>query len=115
MELKRGDVVRVDFDPVIGRELAKSRPAVIIQNDIGNEVAPTVIVAAVTSHSPKKATFPFCVAIPAGVAGLDKPSLVTCAHIRTVDKSRIKKCLGHLPDKIMPSLDRALKVSLALR
>ena len=87
----------------------------IVQNDIGNEVAPTVIVAAVTGHSPKKATFPFCVEIPAGVAGLDKLSLITCAHIRTVDKSRIKKRLGHLPDKILQSLDRALKVSLALR
>jgi mRNA interferase MazF len=44
----RGMVVAVGLDPTIGREIRKTRPCVVIQNDIGNKNSPLVIVAAVT-------------------------------------------------------------------
>ena len=114
MQIQRGDIVVVDFDPVVGHELAKQRPAVIVQNDVGNRAAPTTIVAAVTQYTPGKATFPFCVEIPQGAGGLTKHSVVNCAHIRSIDKVRIRKRLGALPGKIVAEMDDALKVSLAL-
>ena len=114
IEVKRGDVVHVRFDPVVGREIGKTRPAVVIQNDVGNRVAPTTIVAALTAYSAKKAEYPFCVTIATGEAGIRKRSVVNCAHIRTVDRSRIRKRLGELDAVTMDAVDEALRVSLSL-
>ena len=49
MQIKRGDVILVNLDPVVGSEQGKTRPALIVQNDIGNEYSPTTIVAPITS------------------------------------------------------------------
>ena len=46
---RRGEIWLVEFDPSRGHEIKKTRPAVIIQNDIGNRYSPVTIVAAVTS------------------------------------------------------------------
>ena len=51
------------LDPVVGRETGKTRPVLIIQNDIGNMYSPTTIVAVITEYSKKKASYPICVAI----------------------------------------------------
>jgi mRNA interferase MazF len=84
MTFHRGDTVQVNFDPVVGHEIGKTRPAVIVQNDVGNKVSPTTIVAAITDHSDKKAAYPFCVKVPRGVGGMRKQSLINCAHLRTI-------------------------------
>ena len=47
---KRSEVYLVNFDPTIGSEIRKTRPALILQNDIGNEFSPITIVAAITSQ-----------------------------------------------------------------
>jgi len=114
MQIRRGDIVQVNFDPVIGHEIAKSRPAIVIQNDVGNELSPTTIVVAVTAYAPNKARYPFCVEIPRGTGGISKRSLANCAHIRTVDKVRLVKRLGAIPGDLMAKVDAALAVSLAL-
>ena len=114
MQVERGDVVLVDFDPALGHEIAKARPAVIVQNDVGNQVAPTTIAVAITAYTPRNVTFPFCVEVPLGSGGLAKRSVVNCAHIRSIDKVRIRQRLGSLPAGLMGQVDRALKVSLAL-
>ena len=49
ISIRRGDVVLVNLDPVVGSEQGKTRPALIIQNDIGNEYSPTTIVAPITT------------------------------------------------------------------
>jgi mRNA-degrading endonuclease toxin of MazEF toxin-antitoxin module len=46
---KRGDLYLVEFDPARGHEIQKTRPALVIQNDIGNQYSPVTIVAAMTS------------------------------------------------------------------
>ena len=46
---RRGDIFTVDFEPVRGHEQGKVRPALVIQNDIGNQYSPTTIIAAITS------------------------------------------------------------------
>ena len=50
MDLKRGDIVLVDFEPVKGSEQRGIRPSLIIQNDIGNEHSPLTIIAPITSN-----------------------------------------------------------------
>jgi mRNA-degrading endonuclease toxin of MazEF toxin-antitoxin module len=47
---RRGEVYLVNFDPTLGAEIKKTRPALVLQNDIGNRYSPLTIVAAITSH-----------------------------------------------------------------
>ena len=63
IQVKRGDIHYANLDPVVGRETGKTRPVLVIQNDIGNMYSPTTIVAIITEYSEKKASYPICVAI----------------------------------------------------
>ncbi|HMD87116.1 MAG TPA: type II toxin-antitoxin system PemK/MazF family toxin [Terriglobia bacterium] len=47
--ITRGEIHLVSFDPTVGHEIKKTRPALVIQNDIGNRYSPLTIVAAITS------------------------------------------------------------------
>jgi mRNA interferase MazF len=87
-QVKRGEVYSASLDPVVGSETGKTRPVVVIQNDIGNQYSPTTIVAIITAYSEKKATYPICVAVGAD-QGLKKASIVNLAQIRTIDKRRL--------------------------
>ncbi len=85
---RRGEVYWVQLDPTIGTEIAKTRPAVIISNDIGNEYSARVIVAAVTSQHLDR-IYPFEVLVEAGEGGLAQRSKVLLDQIRSVDKRRL--------------------------
>lgn len=63
IQVKRGDIHYANLDSVVGRETGKTRPVLVIQNDIGNMYSPTTIVAVITEYSEKKASYPICVAI----------------------------------------------------
>ncbi|MBI4210663.1 MAG: type II toxin-antitoxin system PemK/MazF family toxin [Candidatus Diapherotrites archaeon] len=113
MTIKRGNVVLVDLEPVKGSEQGKTRPCLIIQNNKGNEVSPTTIIAAITSKAEKE--YPFTVHVTAGDGNLPKDSAVLCNQIRTISsKDRIIKTLGSLKPEIMKKVDTALKTSMAL-
>ena len=112
--VKRGDVVDIDFEPIRGHEIGKTRPAVVVQNDIGNRYSPLVIVAPVRGAEHIKRLYPVIVHVQKGDGGLVKDSVVQCDQLKSLDKSRIKKKRGHFPDNIMERVDTALKYSLAL-
>ncbi len=86
IQVKRADIHYANLDPVVGRETGKTRPVLVIQNDIGNMYSPTTIVAVITEYSEKKASYPICVAIKKG-NGLKKDSIVNLSQIRTIDKN----------------------------
>jgi mRNA interferase MazF len=111
--LKRGDIVLVTFEPVIGAEQGKVRPAIVIQNDILNKFSPLTIVAPVTSKVYEK-EYPTNVFIKKEDSALKKDSTILLNQIRTIDKRRIINKLGVLDNFTMNKVDRALKVSLAL-
>jgi mRNA interferase MazF len=114
-QIKRGDVYFANLDPVVGSETGKTRPVLVVQNDIGNQYSPTIIVAIITDFSQKKASYPICVAI-GEKQGLKKPSVVNLAQVRTIDKKRlIFPKIASLSDDIMTQVDRALMNSLGLR
>jgi mRNA interferase MazF len=114
IQVKRGDIYYADLDPVVGRETGKTRPVLVIQNDIGNMYSPTTIVAVITEYSEKKASYPICVAVKKK-NGLKKDSVVNLAQIRTIDKKRLTTPkLGSLSKDTMKKVDDALKNSLAL-
>jgi mRNA interferase MazF len=114
IQVKRGEIFYADLDPVVGRETGKTRPVLIIQNDIGNMYSPTTIVAVITEFSEKKASYPICVAIPK-TGGLKKDSIVNLSQIRTIDANRLTMPrIAALSEEHMKQVDSALRHSLAI-
>lgn len=113
----RGEVRLVDLDPVRGSEANKRRPAIVVSNDAVNETAAqlgrgVVTVVPVTSNAAR--VHPFQVLIPAGTGGLTRDSKAQAEQVRSIDATRIGRRLGALPTGVMTSLDRALRLHLAL-
>lgn len=113
MQIRRGDVFYVNLDPTKGSEQAGTRPVLVIQNDVGNEYAHTVIIAPLTTRSFSK-LYPTNVNVPARTAGLKENSTVLLSQIRTIDKSRLERRVGRLPPDFMRQVDEAIKASLGL-
>ena len=111
--IKKGDVVLVNLDPVIGSEQGKTRPAIVIQNNIGNEYSPTTIVAPVTTKIFSK-QFPTNVELDKTNSPLKEKSTVPLNQIRTIDKSRIIRNYGKLSAKKIKEVDEAIMNSLGL-
>ena len=110
---RRGDVYLANLDPYIGSEQGGTRPVVVLQNDVGNRYAPTLIVATVTSRTEKKRYQPTHVLIAHNTA-FEKPSVVQLEQIFTIDKSRIQRFLGQVTQQEMCQIDRAVVFSLDL-
>lgn len=110
---KRGEVYLVDFDPTVGAELQKTRPVVILQNDIGNRFSPTTIVAGITSRVGDR-LYPTEVIIAPTEGGLGRQSVLLLNQIRSIDRARLVKRLGRLRRETMFKVDRALQISLGL-
>ena len=111
MIINRGGIYLATLDPVIGRELSKTRPVVVISNDKNNQFSGTVTILPVTSKNIRK-TYPFEVFL--GVGNLPKNSKVKADQIRTLDKSRIVKFIGILETSHITQIEEAMKVHLAL-
>jgi mRNA interferase MazF len=110
---RRGEIYAVNFARTEGARISKTRPAVVVQNDIGNRYAPHTIVVAIR-RAEGKGTLPVFVLLPQGTAGLTKQSLIDCGHITTVATDQLGKRLGILPPELIPQLNTALKRSLDL-
>jgi mRNA interferase MazF len=113
MSIRRGELYWVTLNPSKGSEPAGRRPVLILQNNIGNDLAPTTIVAPVTTKSFTK-EFPTNVNLPKGTAGLKSNSTVLLSQIRTINKTRLEEKIGALPGGYLLKVERAVKISLAL-
>ncbi len=112
-EYLRAQIYYANLDPVVGHEQAGRCPVLIIQNNIGNRFAPTIIVAAISSSLPPK-SYPTEVRVKAGVGGLSRDSAIRLDQIRTIDKRRLENYAGQLDVGTMRQVDEAIKVSLGL-
>lgn len=113
MPPKRGEVYWVDFNPARGVEQAGRRPALVVQNDRGNEHSSYTVVAAISS-APLSRRFAFTVALAVGEAGLTRPSHVNCAQLLTIDQSRLETRMGALSQERMRQVADALRYELGL-
>jgi mRNA interferase MazF len=113
MTIKRGEIYLANLDPVVGREIAKTRPLVVVSNNVNNEFAGTITVLPITSGSLEK-IYPFEVLLTKGTANLPKDSKVKASQIRTLDRTRIIKLIGELPQDIMSGIDKAIMLHLGL-
>jgi mRNA interferase MazF len=110
---RRGDVFLVGFDPTVGAEIRKTRPALVIQNDVANRRSPITIVAAITSQFDLP-IYPTEVLIDVPQGGLTVQSVVLLNQIRSIDTRRLTRRLGRLRTETMERIDRALTISLGL-
>ncbi len=113
MTISRGGIYLAALDPVIGRELSKTRPVVVVSNDKNNEFSGTVTILPITSKNIRK-IYPFEVLLRKGTGDLPKNSKVKADQIRTLDKSRMVKFIGMLETSHMAQIEEAMKVHLAL-
>ncbi|AGB31090.1 MazF family transcriptional regulator [Natrinema pellirubrum DSM 15624] len=111
-EIRRGDVVIVRLDPAEGHEMKKTRPAVVVQNDVGNKNASTTIVAPATGTY---RGYPFEVLVEAAESPFERDSSIRLDQIRVVSiEKRIHSVLGGLDAETMEAVDEAVKLSLGL-
>ena len=125
MPVQRGEIYWVEFDPVKGSEQGGLRPALVVQNDLGNRTSPTTVVVAITRTLPPR-PYPFVVVVEAEQSGLPVRSAVNCAQIATIQQvgpaGRLRpprgeselRPIGRLNAQTMAQVDDALKFNLAL-
>ena len=107
----RGEIWLVNFNPGRGSEQKGVRPALVLQNDVGNQYASTTIVASITSTVK---IYPVTVLLPSGKTCMRKKSMVNLAQVITIDKTRLIKKLGQLDSSLMNEVSRALRISLSI-
>lgn len=110
---KRGEVYLVNFDPTIDSEIRKTRPALVVQNDIANHYSSITIVAAITSQIGER-IYPTEVLVEAGQSDLDKRCAVLLNQIRAIDEQRLVKKLAAFDSVLMEKVNQALEISLGL-
>ena len=110
---KRGEIYLVSFDPTVGAEIRKTRPALVLQNNVANRHSPVTIVAAITSRF-EEPLYPTEVLLPAGEGGLEVDSVVLVNQVRTVDRLRLIQRLGTLKPETMRRVNQALRISMGL-
>ena len=113
-QYKRGNVHWVDFGITDGSEQGGVRPAVIIQNDIGNKYSPTLIVCPISSEIKKKELPTHVYLSEYKMYGLTKPSQVITEQIRTIDKTKVGDHIGYIDETAMLKVNKALEVSVQI-
>lgn len=111
-KVQRGDIYYAKLGKTKGSVQGKSRPVVVLQNNIGNRHSPTLIVATITSKTRKKRNLPTHVLIQ--TEKLPLKSVVQLEQITTIDKKQLVRFICVMPKEIMQQIDCAAKTSLAL-
>ncbi len=106
-----GEVWLAELDPVVGSEIGKRRPGLIVSNNSGNRSSDTVTILPITSAAPRR-DYRHEVSVPAGVAGLTRDSRIKANMIRTLDKSRLTRFIGTLPSQYYARVNEALSIHL---
>jgi mRNA interferase MazF len=111
---RRGEIFLTALDPTIGREIRKTRPTLVIQNDVANRLTGMTIVAPVTS-TVRFPLNPVHVLLAADRStGLDVTSVALLSQIRAIAQQRLIKRLGAADEDVMARVDEAIRISLSL-
>ena len=106
--MRRGEVWWVNFDPAMGGEIKKTRPAIIISNNISNEYLNRVQVVPLTSNTSKIYPSECLVMVK------DKASKVAGNQITTVSKKRLNGRLSSITDDEMLLIEDCIKLQLGI-
>lgn len=103
----------MNFDPAQGSEVQKTRPALVLQNDIANRYSPITIVAAITSQFDEP-LYPTEILIKSPEGGLISDSVALLNQIRSIDKRRLITRLGAVAPTTMRQAEQAILVSFGI-
>ena len=106
--MKRGEVWWVEFDPAVGFEVRKTRPAVIVSNDAANRNLARVVVIPLTSNTERQYPGEAIVSING------QASKAMADQIMAADKARLKTQIGKVDKTDMQALEDAIRVHLSL-
>ena len=107
-KIKRGQIYRVNLDPVVGSEQGGIRPVLVVQTDAFNKSSPTVVVMAITSKFDKRRDLATHVIVRCNE--LPHDSIVLAEQMRTLDKSRFVKYIGKASNNTMRRVERAMEI-----
>jgi mRNA interferase MazF len=110
-----GEIYLVALDPTVGHEIKKTRPALVIQNDVSNQYSGTTIVVPITSTLRLPLSPTHVVILKGAPSGLNLTSVALCEQMRVTDRIRLVKQIGYLDPKLIPQLDEAIAITLALK
>ena len=107
MKPGRGSVVVVELDPTVGHERRGVRPCVLVSDPavMRDQRFPLVCVVPITGTAGEGLLYP---PLAAGASGLAKPSCALIDHLRSVDKRRIRRVCGDLPEDEMAAIDEGM-------
>lgn len=106
--MKRGEVWWVEFDPSVGSEIRKTRPAVIMSNDAANRHLARVVVVPLTSSTGRQYPGEALVSVDG------QSSKAMADQIMAADKARLKSLLGLLSKADLLAVEDAIKIHLGL-
>lgn len=110
--VKRGQIWITDFNPGFGQEIHKKRPSLIVSIDLLNKNLPTVVVIPLSSQigllGPEK------ILLSKHITRLDKDSVVLTPSVRAIDKERLIKKIGTIPQEKMMEVEESLKLVLGM-
>lgn len=105
LQIRRGEIWYVRLDPAEGDETKKTRPCLVLQNDIGNKFARTTVIVPFL----KSGNYPFIVNIsPTAKNGLDRPRGLNLSKIRAVSMGRFNNRIGIIEDQYWSEIKKAL-------
>ncbi|MDO4708881.1 MAG: type II toxin-antitoxin system PemK/MazF family toxin [Pseudomonadota bacterium] len=104
----RGEIWWVEFDPAVGSEIRKRRPAIIVSNDAANRNLARVVVIPLTSNTAR--LYPGEAWVTVG----GQRSKAMADQIMAADKQRLKSRLGAVSKADMQAVEDAIKLHLAL-
>ena len=112
MNINRGDIWLVDFNPIIGREQAGIRPALIISVDSFNEsMANKVIAVPLTSRDKG---IPLDVKIEPTEGGVTKTSFIKSEDIRSISKERLIEKWDSVSEYTLSQVSRRISMLLGI-
>jgi mRNA interferase MazF len=114
MRFLRGHVYIADLEPVRGSEQGRTRPVLLLSNDVINDTSPVITIAPLTSALNVPKLYRTDIFVEAQEAGLSIDSVVMLSQIRTIAKSRITKELGTLSPVTLSLIEDAARFALDL-
>lgn len=114
--MKRGDVYWAQLSPRSGSEQKGRRPVIVVSHDGFNQSPGwrSVIVIPLSTSLSQRQRGPTAVALPKGVAGLNREGAALCHQVTTLDRAKLSRRIGSLSAAAMGAVDVGLKAALSL-